>query len=404
MKWKNFIWVIFAAAFSVLSTQSSVLAAFEDTGTGARPTVMGGTYVAAGDDVQSLMYNPAGLAQLHTKEITSEYSRLYTGLTDGSNLGQYFMGYGQPIKYGGTLAFGWKQLDLDELYTERTLSLGYGEWITPKIAAGIAVKQLYHSFGAPNMIVDDNGNVQNGTPSFFARNGNSSTAYSTDLGILYRWTGRDTIGFSIQDVNEPNIALNPDDHEIVSRTLRAGLSHRGFRGLTWAGSLTSKESLSNQQDYIWTGAVEKWWDMKDMGSFAGRGSLATGSRSFQQMAMGGSYRYDKYQIDYAFVFNLTGVSLGNTAGTHRFSFSYRFGETAPEKSRITKPKDTKVMKQEVPQRSQQRHRRACTTCSLSSTATRRSPSGSTPASSAHRRPRATPARPSSPPTATPPSP
>src|SRR5262249_51380956 len=161
----------------------------------------------------------------------------------------------------------------------------------------------------PAMSVDDSGNITNTQPSFFAKYGNASTAYSSDIGILYRYTDRDTVGLSIQDVNEPNIALNPADHEIVPRTLRMGLSHRGHHGLTLAGSLTEREGLPNQDDYTWTGAAEKWWEMKDQGAFAARGSLATGSRSFQQLAMGASYRYNAYQVDYAFVFNLTGVAL-----------------------------------------------------------------------------------------------
>jgi nucleoid-associated protein YgaU len=347
-KWRELrTWLLSLLIVSVFGTRYEVLAAFEDTGTGARPTVMGGTYVAAGDDVQSLMYNPAGLAQLHQHELTSEYSRLYAGLTDGSNLGQYFLGYGQPIKYGGTIAAGWKQMSLDNLYTERTLSLGYGEWITSRIAAGLALKQLHHSFGAPSYSVDDNGNITNNQPSFFQQYGNASTAYSMDLGFLLRYTDRDTLGFSIQDLNEPNVALNPADHEIVPRTIRAGVAHQGRKGLTLAGSLTSREGLANQQDYTWTGAVEKWWTMKDDNAFAARGSLATGSRSFQQMAMGASYRFNPYQVDYAFVFNLNGVALGNTAGTHRFSFSYRFGKEEKERTLLgSKPGEKKAHRAE----------------------------------------------------------
>ncbi len=314
-----------------------VFAAFEDTGTGARPTVMGGTYAAMGDDVLSLMYNPASLAQLHTHEIASEYSRLYAGLTDGSKLGQYFMGYGQPVKYGGTLAVGWKQFNLDELYSERTLSIGYGEWITRRVAAGLALKQLHHSFGAPSMSVDDNGNVTNTAPSFFQQNGDNSSAYSMDIGVLIRYTPRTTIGLSIQDVNEPNIALNPNDHEIVARTVRLGVAHRKRSGLLLAGSLTTHEGLANQVDKTWTGAAEKWWTMKDKSAIAARGSLATGSRSFQQVAMGAGYRFSSYQLDYAFVFNTSGVTLGDTMGTHRFSLSYRFG---PDYSQVVKKKAT----------------------------------------------------------------
>ena len=346
---KRFFVVLWLGVVASCLLPRASMAAFEDTGTGARPTVMGGTYVAAGGDVQSLMYNPAGLAQLHTHELTSEYSKLYAGLSDGSNLGQYFMGYGQPIAYGGTIAVGWKQFSLDNLYTERTLSLGYGEWITPRIAAGLAFKQLHHEFTAPTISVDDNGNITNQSPTFFQQYGNASTAYSTDLGLLYRYTDRDIIGFSVQDVNEPNVALNPADHEIVPRTLRAGISHSARHDLTLAGSVTEREGLSNQDDYTWTGAVEKWWSMKDQGDIAARGSVATGSRSFQQMAMGASYRYSAYQIDYAFVFNMSGVTLGNTAGTHRFSFTYRFGPTSPEHVRIQDKSAQKTTEEKRPQ-------------------------------------------------------
>jgi len=119
-KWTIAIVAILYCLLSPFVVQT--FAAFENTGTGARGAALGDTYVAVGDDILSLMYNPAGLAQVHTKEVTSEYSRLFTGLTDGSNLSQSYLGYGQPIRWGGTMSFGWKQLSLDNLYTERTLS------------------------------------------------------------------------------------------------------------------------------------------------------------------------------------------------------------------------------------------------------------------------------------------
>lgn len=327
----------------------SAIAAFEDTGTGARPTALGGTYVAVGDDVQSLMYNPAGLAALRYKEVTSEYSRLYVGLTDNSNLSQFFLGYGQPIKYGGTLAFGWRQFSLDSLYTERTLSLGYGAWMTSRVAGGVAVKQLYHSFGAPNIIVDDAGNIQSGSPSFYAQNGTGKGAFSGDLGMLVRMTERHTLGVSIQDINEPDIALSGTDKDIVPRTIRLGTAYQGRQGLLLTGALTTRESLPHQRDYTWTGAAEKWWRTQESGAFAARGSLAQGSREFSQFGMGAGYRLDGFQIDYAFVFNLSGIAIGRTAGTHRFSVGYRFGgEQATKKKVMTSTATPSSWEEDLP--------------------------------------------------------
>jgi hypothetical protein len=327
-----------ACLFSLFAVP--VHAAFEPTGTGARGVALGDNYAAMGDDILSLMYNPAELARVQQKELSTEYSRLYTGLSDGSNLSQYFLGYGQPVQWGGTLAMGIKQFSLDNLYKERTISLGYGEWLTSDIAIGGALKQLYHSFGVPNMIVDDNGNIQSGTPSFFAQNGNSNTAYSADLGGLYHWSNRSTLGLSVQDVNQPNIALNPADHEVVARTIRVANSYETDRHLTLGLGLMNHKSLASQTDNTFTGSAEKWWTLSDGDAVSVRGSLATGSREFEQGVLGAGYRFNQFQIDYAFVFNLTGITPGDTMGTHRFSLTYRFGPVGiPAKSKAPqKPK------------------------------------------------------------------
>src|SRR5262249_40105156 len=148
----------------------------------------------------------------------SEYSRFYSGLSDGSNIGQYFLAHSYPLKREGTLSMAWKQLSLDNLYTERTLSLGYGRWITSHWAAGGAFKQLYHSYGSPSIVVDDSGNVQSGTPAIFAQNGTSQSAFSADVGLLYRLNSRMLLGFSVQDINSPDIALSSSDEDRVPRT------------------------------------------------------------------------------------------------------------------------------------------------------------------------------------------
>jgi len=340
------LFISLSAEFCVLNWAHG---AFEDIGTGARGTALGSNYVSMGDDVLSLMYNPAALARVHQKQITTEYSRLYTGLSDGSSLSQYYLGYGQPIQWGGTLAMGVKQFKLDSLYTERTLSLGYGEWITPKVAIGGALKQLYHSFGVPSMVVDNNGNIQSGTPNFFAQNGNSNTAYSADLGVLYHMTERRTLGVSIQDINEPNIALNPADHEIVPRKVQMSLAYAAERRLTLGAGLMNEQGLSNEQDYTWTGSAEKSWKLSEGDEIAVRGSLATGSREFQQGVVGAGYRINSIELDYAFVFNLSGMTPGNTMGTHRFSLTYQFGPVGVPAKTKAEPKPKPPKQSEMPE-------------------------------------------------------
>jgi len=89
--------------------------------------------------------------------------------------------------------------------------------------------------------------------------------------------------------------------------------------------LQTRQALANERDTIATGSAEKTWSLEGGDRVAVRGSVASGSREYRQLAVGSGYQMGKLEIDYAFVFNVGGITLGDTSGTHRFSMSYRFG-------------------------------------------------------------------------------
>src|SRR5579862_1871021 len=96
-------------------------AAFSPVAVGARAAGMGEAVTAGSDDVYSLYYNPAGLAQLNRPELGAYYSRLFAGLSDGSNISQSFVGYGHPLgplASHGSLGIDYMALDLSGLYKE----------------------------------------------------------------------------------------------------------------------------------------------------------------------------------------------------------------------------------------------------------------------------------------------
>jgi hypothetical protein len=302
-----------------------VFGAFEDVGTGARATALGGAYTALGDDTWSLLYNPAGLARLKQVEIATEYSQLYTGLTDGSNIHQYFVGLGIPLKSSGTIALGWKELGFSGLYSEQTMSLSYSRWIESHWAAGATLKYLRHSFEAPDTNVDDNGNIHAGTPSLFAQNGNARANVSMDLGLLYKLSLRQYWGISVQDVNQPNMALDAADTDRVVRVWRAGWAYLNSKRLSVTTDIDVSRCPCSSWDYAAMGGIEKWWGPAGVGEFAARGAMTVGNSNFQKVSMGFGYRWKEIAVDYAFVLNLTGIDAGATSGTHRFSIAYRFG-------------------------------------------------------------------------------
>lgn len=314
-------------AHSLMCPQTTK-AAFEDNGTGSRPTALGNAYTALGDDILSLYYNPATLVRMAQPEVATEYSRLYAGLSDGSKIGQYMLSAGIPTRFG-VIGVGWKQLSLSGLYQERTLCLGYGRWFGTRFALGATFKQLHHSFTVPATTVDDNGYVTSGTPSLFAQEGNGKSVYSADVGTLFRLGRYQWIGATLQNVNSPNAALDSADSDRVARTLRLAWAYQDTHKLSVTSEFEYEQAPDGPKDQTITTAAEKGWSVGKAAIAYARGALTGGSRQTRRTSTGFGLKWNDIKFDYAFIFDISGVSIGNTAGTHRLTFSYAFAKNRP---------------------------------------------------------------------------
>ncbi len=286
---------------------------------------MGGAFSAVGGDIHSLLHNPAGLAYLNRKEFSSSYSKLFIGLDDKSDLSSSLLIYGQPINRWGSLGTGWLEMKLDSLYKERTLALGYGHTWTDKLALGATLKQLQVSVEPPGTNYDNNGMVETKADPTFAR-GNTASGIGVDLGLLYEPIPKYSLGLSLQNINQPKVALA--DSNRIPTLMRFGIAHRSSAFLV-TSEVRTQEYLQGQRDYQAIFAAERWKSLGPISSLALRGSMGFGSRSFSQLTLGMGYRLNGMQMDYAFLMPLSGVSFGSTYGTHRLSLSLRFGKTVP---------------------------------------------------------------------------
>lgn len=308
-------------AFSCLPLLS--YAAFEFPDAGARQSGLGDACSALGGDAHSLLHNPAGLAYLDRGEFSSSYNRLFTGLDDGSNISGFQLLYGRPLTASDSLALGWMQTQLAALYKERTLSLGYGRVWNERLAFGAALKQLQITEQAPPLNYTDSGSVTTGADPVFS-GGESASGLGLDLGVLYEPAGGYSLGLSLQNINRPKVSLAGSDK--APAVVRLGAARRSSE-LLLVSEFRTREFTSGSRDYEAVLGAERWWRPSKTSSFALRGSLAAGSRSFRQFTLGLGYRVNDLQADYSFLMPLAGVSLGNTYGTHRISFSARFGRT-----------------------------------------------------------------------------
>ncbi|MFH1369147.1 MAG: type IX secretion system membrane protein PorP/SprF [Elusimicrobiota bacterium] len=319
------------AVSSFFLLPSSLFAAFEDTPIGGRPTGLGGAYAGLADDVYSIYYNPAGLALMPQSEFAAQYSKLFVGLDDNSNLNQSFLALGRPLKYKrdyGTIGAGWLKFELAGLYQENTFFLTYAKYgLLPRLSVGVNLKYLKLAYGEDsytrNAIVDDFGNTGGAADSLFQKFGNSVGRVDLDLGAQMKFGGNYKVGLMVQNITEPNLALQDTVSAPLPRTFRLGVAHTGPTFAVAVDGITRKVNQNTDWE-IDTGA-EKWFKF----GMVFRGGVSIGSRELANVAAGIGYEVNNFHIDYAIVYPLQGIK--DTMGNHRISLKTKFGPVMREK-------------------------------------------------------------------------
>ncbi|HAH07724.1 MAG TPA: hypothetical protein DCM05_14585 [Elusimicrobia bacterium] len=305
-------------------------AAYDDVGVGARVTGMGNAYTAVADDAYSVYYNPAGLGVLDRAQLATTYSKLFTGLSDNSNLQNSYVAFAQPIDQGrqGGYGLSWNYFTLDDLYREMSFSGSYGrqvfaEQVPAGLYAGLTAKYLTRGLGkvaAADNAFNDTG-VANQGPDPVLQKGSKSN-FDFDLGFLYRVRPRFTLGLDVQHLFEPNIAISESDSDPLGRNIKLGAAYQtGWT--TFSSDLQFLKAPDGSTDKVLVAAAEKWLPTLLHGTFGVRGSIGLGDRDYRQLAFGLSYRIFRMQVDYGFSIPLGTVS--GTMGHHRMGLSFRFG-------------------------------------------------------------------------------
>ncbi|RKY68871.1 MAG: hypothetical protein DRQ02_02935 [Candidatus Latescibacterota bacterium] len=189
---------------------SGVPAIFADIGYGARPVAMGGAYVALADDANSIAWNPAGLVNLQSRQLTFMYANQM------SLVPYYFAAYGQG--FAGSQAHSEAIIHTgDDLLSETTVLLAYAysaqRLFSPpfdRLRAGICLKLRRVSFGN-----NPDGGQQ--------RSQGSASGFGVDLGAQWRATDKFTLGFALHDLVN-NVFYNNKRTEKYSEAVPAQLT------------------------------------------------------------------------------------------------------------------------------------------------------------------------------------
>src|SRR5690348_3174315 len=85
---------------AVAANDAGLPGEFLDFGAGARPLGMGGAFTAVADDVDSLYWNPAGLATFRSSQVTFQHA------PEPLDTSYQYMAYAQPVYALGSIGIG----------------------------------------------------------------------------------------------------------------------------------------------------------------------------------------------------------------------------------------------------------------------------------------------------------
>ncbi len=198
-------------------------ASFEEVPSGARTEGMAGAFVAVADDINAIGYNPAGLAQLNSRQFQGGYKLLYGGV--GVNLHTADAALGLPIGRLGTVGL-WVQETGFKLQSQRSVKLTHGFWVAENLAFG-------YGLNGYNLYQGDLG---------------QGLALGVDLGLWTRLARYWCAGFYVHNINLPRIGSVE-----LPRYLTLGLSFSPKPGINSAVDVTKgtgeRTSVSLGQEF-----------------------------------------------------------------------------------------------------------------------------------------------------------
>ncbi|MEW5766822.1 MAG: PorV/PorQ family protein [bacterium] len=194
-------------------------ATFLKYGVGARATGMSDAFIAVADDATAAYWNPAGLAQLSSREFTGMYSDL--GLDQQFN----FMNYAHPLGQGAVgvswVNSGIKDYDVRRGESKDPIAIGdignnmfilsYGRNLGPKLSVGISGKFLAEK-------MDDVDGEEK-----------SADGIGWDVGVLANPIERFSLGVVLADLGISKLEWDSGWKEKVPMKLKAGLAYRPLK-------------------------------------------------------------------------------------------------------------------------------------------------------------------------------
>lgn len=293
MKNQNFV------MFILLLLISQCYSFFDDIGMGARQTAMANAFTAVSDDVYSLYYNPAGLVKIEGGNLGVMYAQLWPFIS-GEGLSDMFLGINMPARGNIGIGGAWQTRRLEGVVIADTFSFGIGKKLKENIWIGLTAKYLRFELVSSEIKT---------IPEL--KDHSSKSAFGIDFGMLLNLQQKIDIGFSIKNLNQPDIGLF--ESAPVPMVIKAGISKKIVNNVLLAMDVSNSSVLTE---------FSVGSEIVPNENITFRGGVLTSNTNCSKICLGIGVKINKLQLDYSYVIQLLG-GTGNDAGTHRVSLNLK---------------------------------------------------------------------------------
>jgi len=200
MKYKIiYIFLMFTFLKTPAQELSNFGGAFVDIGFGARPAGLGNAYVGLANDVNCIVWNPAGISSIKTMQTAFTYTKLL-GLVDYN-----YLAFSLPLKNdqgaGAALI-----VSGDAALREYTLNIGYSrQFLLDSLYIGFGLKFRYASFGnnslnAGDYLLFESDEISEGLLNQVK---GSAVGFGFDFGVIYSVNEKIKVGLMFRDIYSP---------------------------------------------------------------------------------------------------------------------------------------------------------------------------------------------------------
>ncbi|OGS21977.1 MAG: hypothetical protein A2252_00345 [Elusimicrobia bacterium RIFOXYA2_FULL_39_19] len=299
---------------------------FLKIGVGARPVGMGGAFAGLSDDINSIYWNPAGLAQLKNREMTAAYLSWLEGINS------QYLAYAGPLKDNkGVIG-----VSINSLTSGAINKYDISGTLNGSTSAGaMAIGVTY----AKGELMKGSKNLSGGITIKMVQETLADKSISVpvvDLGLLSKKAfsnNKMSLGVNIQNLGSGVKYINEVDP--LPQNIKVGI---GYKTNEKTMVCVDYNVPNDNAGYINAGVEYKLNEMINL-----RAGYKTGTDIDMGVRAGFGIFKNNVGIDYAY------AGYGDLGITHRVSLNYMLGIVEKEKSNVKKVKKVKAKKEEVKQ-------------------------------------------------------